>query len=59
MSDKMDQFEIQREVSLLIDSLPESEQQQVMAQLAARYKMRVSPATSSSPRPTYRKTRFK
>ena len=36
MSDKFDQFEIQKEVSHLLDSLPPSEQRQVMAALAER-----------------------
>ena len=37
MTDKLDQFEIQKEVSLLMDSLPPSEQRQVMAALAERF----------------------
>ena len=60
MSDKFDQFEIQKEVSLLIDSLAPNERREVMAGLAERYGFRLSDkttATGRNPRPGYGRKR--
>ena len=60
MSDKFDQFEIQKEVSLLLDSLPPSEQRQVMAGLAERYGFKLADkaaTTSKGYRPGYGRKR--
>ncbi|MBV9469337.1 MAG: hypothetical protein JOZ57_08830 [Abitibacteriaceae bacterium] len=48
MIDKLDHFEILREVSLLIDSLEPSERRQVMASLAERNGMKLVDKTSGS-----------
>ena len=60
MSDKLDQFEIHKEVSLLIDSLAPSERREVMAALAERFgfKLMDKSATSSKGyRPGYGRKR--
>ena len=48
MSDKFDQFEIQKEVSLLIDSLAPSERREVMAALAERYGFKLADKTTAT-----------
>jgi hypothetical protein len=50
MVEKLDQFEILKEVSLLIDSLEPSERRQVMASLAERNGMKLveKPAAGGS-----------
>ena len=60
MSDKLDQFEIQKEVSLLLDSLPPSEQRQVMAGLAERFGFKLMDKTATGGknfRPSYGRKR--
>ena len=53
MIEKLDQFEILKEVSLMLDSLPESERRQVMASLAERNDMKLI-EKSSGGRSSYR-----
>lgn len=48
MTEKFDQFEILKEVSLMIDSLEPSERRQVMASLAERNGMKLVEKTSGN-----------
>jgi hypothetical protein len=53
------EFEILQSVAELLDTLPPDKQKQAMAMLAARYDMKIAEKPTPTPRPTYRKTRFK
>ena len=60
MTDKLDQFEIQKEVSLLIDSLEPSQRREVMAGLAERYGFKLTDkaaTTGKGYRPGYGRKR--
>ena len=60
MVEKLDQFEIQREVTALLDSFEPKVQREIMAGLAERYGFKLMDKQASSgsgPRPTYRKKR--
>jgi hypothetical protein len=47
-NEKFDQYEVLREVALMIDSLEASERRQVMASLAERFGMKLVDKVSSS-----------
>ena len=60
MVEKLDQFEVQKEVSLLIDSLEPKERREVMAALAERFGLKLTDKATvngNGLRPTYRKKR--
>jgi len=60
MAEKLDQFEIQKEVSLLIDSLLPAERREVMAALAERFGFKLTDkatGTSRGLRPGYGRKR--
>lgn len=60
MVEKLDQFEIQKEVSLLIDSLEPKARREVMAALAERNGMKLTDKTTRSGsgyRPSFKRKR--
>lgn len=59
MTEKLDQFEIQREISLMLDSFEKPVQREIMAGLAERcgFKLTDKPAGGSPPRPGYNRKR--
>ena len=60
MTGKLDQFEIQREISLMLDSFEKPVQREIMAGLAERCGMKLSdkPAGGgNTPRPGYNRKR--
>lgn len=60
MSEKLDQFEVQREITLMLDSFEAKVSREILAGLAERYGFNLmdkAAGSGNSARPTYRKKR--